>query len=349
MNHGGDIYRNKVDIDFSVNLNPTGIPDDISEAIKEGVSRAGTYPDSKQESVREIISEHEGITPECVLAGNGASELIFAAVRAVKPRNVLLIEPGFSGYRYALNSLHNCNIETYFLKKENGFKLNTDIIDLIDKDIDLIFLCDPWNPTGKNIDDDLLLSIFDRAKTNDAYVILDQSFYHLSEKAKKGFDASDMLKSYDRLIILRSMTKIFSLPGVRTGYMMADKEMITGIKNQLPEWNLSVISEEVIKAGARLLSEKGFIDPSLDVIRKERTYLTDELKTLGLNVYESDTTFILIETDHELYEKLLKRKILIRDLSNSYGLGRGFYRIAIKDHRSNKILIENIREIINGH
>ncbi|MCR5734307.1 MAG: aminotransferase class I/II-fold pyridoxal phosphate-dependent enzyme [Lachnospiraceae bacterium] len=349
MNHGGDIYRNKVDIDFSVNLNPTGIPDDISEAIKEGVSRAGTYPDSKQESVKKSIADKEGISPECVMAGNGASELIFAAVRAIDPRNALLIEPCFSGYRYALNSLHNCDIKTYFLKKENGFKLTEGIIDLMDKDIDLIFLCDPWNPTGKNIDDDLLLSILDRAKTNDTYVILDQSFYHLSDKAQNGFDALAMLKSYDRLIILRSMTKIFALPGIRTGYVMADKEMITGIKNQLPEWNLSVISEEVIKAGAGLLSEKGFIDQSLDMIRKERTYLTDELKTLGLNVYESDTTFILIETDHELYEELLKRKILIRDLSNSYGLGRGFYRIAIKDHRSNKILIEIIREIINGH
>ncbi len=349
MNHGGDIYRNRIDLDFSVSLNPINVPDEINDAVNRGIKRAGSYPDIRQESVRKIIAGYEGIGLENVFAGNGASELILAIVRALAPKNVLLTEPGFSGYRYALNGLHNCNIETFNLKKENVFSLTSDIIDMMDESIDMIFICDPWNPTGQSLDDELLLAVLDRAEKNDTYVILDQSFYHLSSKALNGFDVNRMLKKYDRLIVLRSMTKVLALPGIRTGYVMAKDDIVTRIRSELSEWNLSVISEEVIKAGVKLINESDFIDQSLDLIEKERQYLTDELGTLGLRVYESDTNFLMFESKQELYEELLKRKILVRDLSDCPGLSKGFYRIAVKDHGSNKILIKNIKEIINGH
>ena len=349
MNHGGDIYRNRIDMDFSVSLNPADIPQKIYDAIKEGVDNAGFYPDIEQESVRKCIGGYEGISPECVFAGNGASELILAITRALKPENVLLTEPGFSGYRYALNGLHNCKTETFCLKEDNGFILTPDLSCRISKDTDLIFLCDPWNPTGKNIDEDLLVLILEKAKESDTYVVLDQSFFHLSEKSLKGFDVKSMLERYDRLIVLRSMTKLLALPGIRTGYVMADCDIIKRIRKELPEWNLSVISQEVIKAGISLIYESDFIDSSLSLIKKERAYLKDALSKLGFRVYDSDTNFILIESEHELYEKLLSKNILIRDLSDCPGLIKGFYRIAVKDHGSNMMLIENIREILNGH
>ena len=349
MDHGGDIYRNRIDHDFSVSLNPAGIPTKMYDAINEGVARAGSYPDILQVSVRECIGAHEGISYECVFAGNGASELILAITRALEPENVLLTEPGFSGYRYALNGLHNCNIETYYLKKDDDFILTSDILERINNDTDLIFLCDPWNPTGKNIDEDLLWAILEKADTNDTFVVLDQSFFHLSKSCLKGFDVKSMLKRYKKLIILRSMTKLFALPGIRTGYVMADETIIKRIRNELAEWNLSAISQEVIKAGISLISESSFLDSSLGLIKKGREYLESELRSLGIRVYDSDTNFILIESKHELYEKLITKKILIRDLSKHPGLKKGFYRIAIKDQGSNRMLIESIREIINGH
>lgn len=346
MAHGGDIYSHKVNTDHSVNLNPLGAPESLLDSVDRGIGHAGEYPDIRQDEVRMELALTDAVAKENVIAGNGASELIMAALRAVNPRNVLLCEPGFSGYRHATDSMGSITVQTYMLKKENGFLLTEDFVDAISEDTGMIFLADPNNPTGLNIDRELLIKILDKAKHCGVYVLLDRSFLLMSDNWRYAKDASGLINKYDNLIAVMSLTKLFALPGIRMGYAVAESKLIKRIFAQLPEWNLSVISSEVIKAGSRLIRETDFCERTVSCIEAERIILANALKEFGLKVYPCNTSFIMFEARVDLYEKLLERGILIRDLSDIPGLKKGYYRIAVKDHDANARLIEEIKGII---
>lgn len=335
MSHGGDIYRNTVHTDLSVNLNPEGTPAPLTEAAGEGIRLASVYPDTEQEAVRSAIAAADGVNMECVFAGNGASELILASVRAVNPKTALLIEPCFSGYRRALESLPSCEIREMFLREEEDFMLTDEIIKFMSGGADMVFITDPWNPTGRRIGGRLLMRILEEALRKHIYVLLDQSFYLLSEGIKGDPDpeSSDLIDRYDNLIIIRSYTKLFSLPGIRMGYVLSCAENVNAIRRQLPEWNLSSVSASVMKAGAEYLMkmrDDGIMFPDTAMIAGRRAALADGLRAGGYRVYPSDTVYLLFRAEEDLGERLLEKGILIRDCSDYRGLGKGFFRVAVK-------------------
>ena len=365
MSHGGDIYRNKVNMDYSVNLNPLGQPEDVLNEVKASLKLASHYPDINQEDIRNKLAEMEGLDSSFVYAGNGASELILAVVRALSPKKALIYEPAFSGYEFALNALNLADHEKkttksiemirYLLSEENGFKLSEEAIDAVQENVDFLCIADPMNPIGQNIDENVLISILEKTKKIRTYVLLDESFLFMSEKAdsvndqygiKKGIiGRAELIKSYDNLIIIRSLTKLLAVPGIRVGYVLSDPDNIRKIKRQLPEWNLSVTSEAAIRAGVSLIREGTFVRKTLDVIRTEREFLSRSLREMGIKVFDSDTSFLLFESDVDLYNKLLERGVLIRDCSDFVGLRRGLYRIAVKSHEENEEFVRILNEI----
>ncbi len=348
--HGGDIYRNKVSIDFSVNLNPLGTPPEVKNALSASLDRAGYYPDMYQEEVRRVIADHAGVPDECVFAGCGASQLLQAAVLSLAPKTALVFDPCFSGYRRVLAAA-GCEVSSVTLSEENGFAITEEDIGCIKPGTDIVFLCDPANPSGKNIKDETIYKILDRAAHCGTAVILDESFYHMSEKALSE-DPARIRNLPDRcedLFIVRSMTKILALPGIRIGYVIASPQNLEKLVAHLPEWNLPVTCEEAIKAGIKILKDTDLVEKTAATIRCERQYLSEGLGELGLKVIGSDTAYLLFSGPEDLYEKLLNRGILIRDLSGCRGLGKGWYRIAVKTRADNDELIRSIRGIINGN
>ena len=213
----------------------------------------------------------------------------------------------------------------------------------------MIFLCDPVNPTGQNIDEDVLFEAIVKAKNVGAYICIDESFILMSEKAvtNRNSDLVELVRKYDNLIIVRSLTKLLAMPGIRMGYVISAPQNIEKIRKQLPEWNLSVMSEAAIKAGIKLINETDFIQRTNKLLRDERRYLSDSLQEIGLKVFESDTAFILFKGPSDLYDKLLEKNVLIRDCSDFYGLEKGFYRIAIKNHDENKVFIRALKGVID--
>ena len=355
MTHGGDIYRNKVHMDFSVNLNPCGTPEEVTKAFQEGLLRCDQYPDPEQEAVRGVIAEKLGIHAENVIAASGASALLMATVRAIRPKKALLFEPAFSGYRYALTAA-GCEITVCNTAEETGFVLTEKELDAIHQDMDLVFVCDPASPSGKNIEEDVLKKLFSRAEAIGASVLLDESFYQLSDawmrrdqrKPGSGDHAARYLQSYDNLIIIRSLTKTLALPGIRIGYALSGRDLIQKVKDQLPQWDLSVPGEKAILAGMRVLYESEYLLSSHDRIQEERRYLTDSLQSMGLFVFASNAPYLLLKGPKDLYQKLLEQGILIRDCSDYEGLGQGYFRIAVKQHEENEALIKTRRGILDA-
>lgn len=345
MAHGGDLYNKNIKYDFSVNLNPMDLPVEIKEAMDKSLSEAGIYPDIEQREFRRNIARLEHVSEDEVLGGNGASEIIMGVVRAINPKRALILAPTFSGYRYALESIEGCEIKEVRLEKENDYKVDNYILSLVDEFVDVVFICNPNNPTGKCMDDYLLDNLINRAYSRNVNVVVDECFLPLADKGKS---VAGMVKYLDNLYVIKAFTKSFAIPALRIGYLISNEDNIKRVKGKLPEWNMSGLALKVGKECARASKETKFISKSKELISKEREYLSNELKKLNIKVYDSDVNFILISSDNKLYDLLLQRGILIRDCSDYSGLN-GKYRIAVKNHKENEYLIETLKEILAGN
>lgn len=342
MIHGGDIYNNKIELDYSVNVSPLGIPEGVQQAVRDSLKQITNYPDYGYTEAVGAIAEYEKCDISNVLCTNGASEAFMAIVRAYMPKKALLVCPCFSGYEYCLRSA-NSQIYYYCLREENSFVLKEDYLDMLDESIDMIFIGNPNNPTGRYVEDDLLERILDKCRHHNITVVLDQCFYLFGREVSV---SSDILSRYHNVIIVSAFTKICALAGLRAGYILSDSRQIQNIRVHLPEWNVSVPAANAMKACVRELLKTDYLNMLRSLIRVEREYLTDELKKNGIKVYDSDTNFILIKSDIKLYELLLKRGILIRDCSEITGLGENYYRLAIMNHTANKRLVNTILEVM---
>lgn len=362
MSHGGDIYSNAVDIDFSVSLNPArrcrADEEAVREAILAGIREAGNYPDIEQRQVRSAIAEAEGIGADNVIAGSGASELIMALTNMISPKKVLVIEPGYIGYRHALLSVPGCKVVSYVLQEEKSFCPDEDILDKITEDIDMIIIQDPINPTGVNLEYTLMDAILEKADKCYITVMYDRSFFKLSgryfssatDPDRKCMSTKELIERYDSLYIISSYTKSFALPGIRMGYVMSTERNISQLKSHLPEWNISAVAASVMKACASIDAAGDYMKQSLSFIAAEREYITASLRQMGLKVFDSDTVFILFKDpyDCDIYEKLLEKRILIRKCGDIKGLTEVFYRIGIRSRKDNEKLIYETGKIVNG-
>ena len=340
MLHGGEVYDKEIELDFSVSLNPCGCPDEVKDALSGAICDADKYPDMTQRKFREAIARAERFEPENIIGGNGASELLSAIVNMLGPSKALLPVPSFYGYVHALSMARECETVTYQLRKDKEFELDESFIDAITEEIDLVILGNPNNPTGKCIKKDVLEAVIKKCNETGTALIVDECFFRLSDY---GTSAREYLGSYDNLYIVDAYTKLFSIPGVRVGFCLSQPESIERLRQFLPEWNMSVFAQAAGIACAKMLKDS-FLDSTTELIRTEREYLSSELEKLDIKVFDSDTNFILMRMSegHDLYHMLLNNHILIRDCSTFDGLTDGFYRIAVKDHESNKKLLQLI-------
>ncbi|WP_026497292.1 pyridoxal phosphate-dependent aminotransferase [Butyrivibrio sp. WCD3002] len=306
------------------------------------------------------------LTSGNIIGGNGASELIFAIVRMLNPGKVLLPVPSFYGYRHALVSCGDVNTSIYQCIEESGFELREDFADKIDESTDLVIITNPNNPTGRCIAPNVLGKIVKKCAATDTALIVDECFFNLAwtQEEYKGLsgdlesDKGDThgrcaqmsavryLSKCPKLFIINAYTKLFSIPGVRVGYAISSEENIRNLARYLPEWNMSVFAQRVGVACANYLISGDFIKQSKRYICEERALLMDAFRKHGCRVYPSDTNFFLIYSEEDLFDKLLCSGILIRDCANFEGLGKGYYRIAVKDREANRRLIIKMEETL---
>ncbi len=342
MRHGGDIYRNKVVMDYSVNLNFRPVPEEIMAAAREGLMHTDQYPDPLQQKLRTAIAKMTGTDMSQVVCGCGASELIMAIVHALKPRNALIASPCYAGYEYAL-SAENTTITEFKLEESQNFELGGHFTELIDDHTDIVMVANPNNPSGKLIEPGVLSQIKMRCAQTKTRLVLDESFLPLTDRYRS------KAKADDGVIYLRTFTKVFAIPGIRTGYLLCSDAEITGrIRKHLPEWNLSAIAERAGIAAVKVLTKTEYLKQSVADIANERLYLASELKKLGFKVYPSDTNFLLVRTDPGLYEALLEKGILIRNCVDFHGLDNRYVRLAVRKHEDNERLLDQLRSMRCG-
>ena len=333
--HGGDIYSKAYRLDFSTNINPFGMPESLKQAAIKGIHASIHYPDVQCRELINAIAKKEEIPSDWIICGNGAAELLFSLVSAKKPQKALLVSPGFAEYEQALKTV-NCDIRYYELSKERGFLLGEEYLESLQQDLDIVFLCNPNNPTGLLIPTELLKKIVDICKEKQIFLVLDECFLEfvsdeLMNPQKK------LLKGMPNVFILKAFTKMYGMPGLRLGYgLCSDIPLLEQMHQMTQPWNVSVPAQF---AGVAACKETDFVVKTRIYIAQEREYLSNELKRLKFIVYDSQANYIFFEAPKNLWDLCEKENILIRDCSNYRGLTKGYYRIAIKTRQENEELI----------
>jgi len=343
--HGGNIYQaqrqyKRKFLDFSANINPLGLTSQAKEAIYKSFGSILHYPDPEAKNITRKIAQYWGIKEENVLVGNGSIELIYLIVSAFKPKTTLIPIPTFSEYERAARCIKS---KIYFLRLEEklGFKLQGAKIN----QADILFLCNPNNPTGNLILTDYRII----EKLPCELVIVDEAFMDFLPDEKKHTLIWKAQKN-KRIIVLRTFTKFFALAGLRIGYLVAHQSIVNKLRQYKIPWSVNSLAQI---AGEIVLKDSYYFKATHLIIEKERNFLSAQLKKIkGLKAYPSVTNFLLfkIEKDkiraNDLTERLLKEGILVRDCSNFRNLEDKFIRVAVRNREENQRLIVALRKIL---
>lgn len=348
--HGGNIYKNSIDLDFSANINCFGMPEKVCQAAILGVRESVHYPDPDCTELKRAIchlEENRGnrVTEQQIICGNGASDLIYRLVQALHPRRAAVFAPGFQEYEQALGSLPDMDIYKICLSRENDFLPTKQDISEIPEDVELVFLCNPGNPTGLLLPEEILESMLEKAEKENLFLVLDESFMDfVSDEKRKS--VTDRIEAVTNLFVVKAFTKMYGMPGLRLGYgLSGNRELIRRMEENAQPWSVSLPAQ---KAGVAACFEEKFVKQTRRWLVKERQYVKERLEKMGIRVLPGEADFLMFSTKPGLEKALLKKGILIRSCSNFTGLAEGDYRIAIRKREENDVLLEQIQRWLFG-
>lgn len=346
--HGGDIYGNPgVSLDFSVNVNPLGMPDFIRRAACKSIEYSDRYPDSRCGGARSLISGHYGVGEEQLLFGNGAAELIFSAVRAIKPRRAVLLAPSFLEYESALKSV-GAVVDYFYLKEDAGFVLPVEeyLAFLEEKCPQMIFLCSPSNPVGTLIPWGEMGRILECCERKQIFAVADECFLEFLESPDQVSSVKAVRNGMERLLVIQALTKTFAMAGLRFGYGFTGSKALTGriLDSQQP-WNVSIPAQAAAEA-AFGPGREAYLRDTRRLLEAEKPFLKAGLEEAGFTVYDGAANFLFFKDrsgrGEALYDWFLSRGILIRSCGNYRGLDGTFYRICVKKREENRKFLENL-------
>jgi len=331
-------------LDFSANINPLGPSPRAMEALQESLVNIKHYPEPQAASLRREIARLTGLPEEMIILGNGAAELIYALGRVIKPQRVLVPVPTFSEYAVGFADFERVEV---VLRKENDFRLEPGELAQLLQPRDLMILCNPNNPTGCLVERHKLDPLVRGAGEVGAWLMVDEAFMDFVRPQQS---LLPHVPANPFLVVLRSLTKFFAIPGLRLGYLAAAPEIIRDLTAVLPPWRVNVPAQV---AGLASLQDEEYIERTLQLINLQRLFLTAGLAAIpGLKPLPAAANFILVDcsesglTAAQIQSCLGPKGILIRQCDNFAGLDGNYFRVAVRCQEENGILLHHLREII---
>ncbi|HZS43723.1 MAG TPA: threonine-phosphate decarboxylase CobD [Blastocatellia bacterium] len=347
--HGGRVYeaarRWGVDpkeiVDFSANINPFGPPRGVYIEVANSLDSIHSYPDISE--LVDSIARKLDVDRNCITIGNGSTALVFAAARTLKPEKPLIFEPAFAEYRRALHSI-SANVKTMRLSARSGFQPDWD--DLVrarwSRFYDSVIINNPHNPSGELVKAEGLIGFASELKQSGISLIIDEAFIDYVPEAS----TLPRILEFDNTIVLRSLTKFYSMPGLRVGYAVSHPKLAARIQEQIEEWPVSSLA---IRAAIKALSDPEFDDLTRKQNQANRSEFINALNKLpGVLAYASSANFVLVRLRNRdcarLAEWLEPHRILIRLCNSFEGLGPEYMRLAVLNRSNNLRLIKLIEE-----
>ena len=360
--HGGDIFaEEKKILDFSVNIDPLGMPGAAAEAAERAVREDITYPDPFCRKLTAALSERYGVPEENIVCGNGASDLILRLCAAVKPKKVLVPRPGFSEYERSA-ALFGASAVYYDVLGRTPAQISGNIkkavtaappdcaMTLAASAPGMVFVCRPNNPDGSMLGTEELADIAELCSRTGTLLVCDECFLEFTGATS----ALALMGKYRNIVVINAFTKTYAMAGLRLGFMFsADTELLDEVYRFGIPWSVSSAAQA---AGEVCCGERVFLSDARRYIAAERKRLVSAIEGCGLSVFPSEANFLLIQdvrgsggapggTSAPLREMLAERNIRVRDCRNFKGLDDSFIRIGIRTKEENDALIKALEEI----
>lgn len=353
--HGGNLERLAAAsgrapgalLDFSASINPLGPPEYLRATLCRHIETLLHYPDPEASDLRRAAASRFAVSPRQIVVGNGSTEIIHALPRALSVRRAVMPAPSYVGYQEAMAAA-GCTVDFLPLLPQDNFALDWPRLAAMLDGGEMVFLGQPNNPTGCCFDPARLSPLL--ARFPQTYFVVDEAFIDFIPDPPTTIP---LLLDFDNLVILKSMTKFYAVPGLRLGLAVTTPRLATKIRAQLPPWSVNSLA---LAVGAKVLADDAYAETSRALVARLREALAADLVALGgITVYEGEANYLLcrwqglangLQSASELCLALLSHGIAIRDCSNFPGLGPDFFRVAVRTGEENATLLTALAGLI---
>jgi threonine-phosphate decarboxylase len=331
-------------IDMSSNLSPLPTDTGLLAVLRGRLEEIAYLPESDSESLCESFAARFRLQPSQIAAGNGTTEYIFSIPATTEAKRAIIVNPTYSDYKLATDRA-GLFTENFQLHPQDDFHLDLQELARILRGDELVFLCNPNNPTGILTPSTELHDLICRNPAT--RFLVDETYLPFTRTI-----SLSQLPLPDNLYILQSFSKIYGIPGLRLGFLIAAAGNIAAIHAFQKPWGVNRLAQ--IAGEYLLLHGESYIKRTVDYIKEQRPRFLAELKRLDhLVTVPSHTHFVLSRLDGDikadlLQRKLLEQRIMIRNCANFIGLDERYFRLSLKDEESNRQCLEAIRQIFAG-
>ncbi len=365
--HGGHVYQvaralgRSVDsfVDFSASINPLGPPTSVLCAIQRALPACGRYPDPSAEPLRQRLAREHGVSQDSIVLGNGSAELIRVLPRALSLRQGYVVGPTFMEYEESLHiagarcvSVLAQSAERYAPPLEGLSRLlKTSSTDFQKNkrrcpgSPTAVFLCNPNSPTGRVVSARQLRQLYRQIEQAGHWLVVDEAFMEFCPSQSL---IKDVL-TCARLLIIRSFTKFYGMPGIRLGYLVGSPETVATIRRLLPPWSVSHFAQV---AGLAAIDDFPYRQRSVTFMQQERRRLMTRLRTVGgLRIIPSSANFVMVElpagcVTERVVSRLAHQGILVRDCRTFSGMSKPALRLGIRHPRDNNGMVKALKEVL---
>jgi threonine-phosphate decarboxylase len=337
-------------IDFSANINPNGPPSSVLTAMRRALEHSATlsaYPDLELIGLKQTVAKCTGVQPENVAAANGFVPLLESALRSRKTERCLLPVPSFNEYR---KTLENAGVAVipYLLSSDQGFDYKSDTVlqAILDHSCDAILLANPQNPSGALCSEQRMKMLVEMATRHGVTAFLDEAFIDYCPNESLTRQAMES----KNLIVFRSVTKFFAVPGLRVAYAVGSSRNIEAMNRFIAPWPIASITSDAVCAA---LNDETHAEESRLANEQRRLWLERELARLKIATSPSNANFLLLRFPPKIDANLLWERMIVEEglvlrlCANFEGLGDGYLRIAVRSEKENEKLIRGLERVIS--
>ncbi|TSI10143.1 histidinol-phosphate transaminase [Lysinibacillus sp. BW-2-10] len=335
--HGANyeaLYKNfgldlpEVVFDLSENVNSLGIPKQIEKLWPSLQQQLLTYPHPEAEPLRTMIATKHHVQKECVLVGNGGAELLTFYAQLYRGKKVILVHPTFSEYKMTLEAA-GADVIDLTISDVAAYQLPIEEIKQVMNDAACLYLCNPNNPTGALISKTILLELIQYGEKVGCAVLIDEAFMDWTDEEHSAIHFVD---EFQHVTVLRSMTKMYGIAGIRLGYLIGSPQLVRDLRKRLPHWNVNNLA---ISIGVECLNDEQFRQQSINYQHKQKVHLVNYLLSRNCIVTSSAANFLCFQLSNpkktrDFYFHCLKRGVVLRHTENYIGMGGKWLRIGIK-------------------
>lgn len=351
--HGGNIYEEAPAggkwLDFSANINPLGLAPEVKQVIAANIEGIVHYPDPKARKLKAALSGHYQIPVEQLLLGNGAAELFYLLVHMVRPKRVALPVPSFGEYQRTAEAV-GAEICFVPLQAEADFAPDMEQWKTACEHADCIFIGNPNNPTGKLINWEQLEEFLPFMEKKGIWTVVDESFLDFLPDEEK-YSVRDLTGQFQHLLVVRSLTKFYAMPGLRIGFASAHPDLVRRLEQGKDVWNVNSLAQA---AGVAALGLKEYHRKSRQFVQAEKDWLYARLCAVkGLKPIRPSVNFVMVNvtntglTSGELTAHMRKHGVLVRDCANYTGLeGQQYIRVAVRSRAENEQMLKALEAVV---